>query len=66
MAKIKLTIELDYNSDIMHGDDKEAQEWFFKDVLGRDQLFLHSNEIGDEVGNVNVLEVLTTNQTEEG
>ena len=56
MKKLKLLIELEYDDEIMHEDNEDAIEWFFKDVLG-DGLLLHSNEIGDTIGEVKVLEV---------
>lgn len=57
--KIKLLVELEYDARSMHGDDPEAIEWFHKDILkGTDELLiLHSNELGDEVGTITVLEV---------
>jgi len=58
MVKIKLLVELKYDDTAMHGDDDQAKEWFFKDILKQDRLILHSNEIGDEIGEVTVLEIL--------
>lgn len=58
MTKIKMEIELKYDDTIMHGNDEEAIKWFFEDILYRDRLILHSNEIGDEVGEVKVLKIL--------
>ena len=59
MKTIKLLIELKYNAMLMHGGDgdKEAKEWFFKDILGGDKLVLFSGEIDDGVGDVKVLEI---------
>lgn len=58
MTKLKLIIELDYDAEIMHQDDPDAIEWFFKDILRSDLLILHSNSIGDAIGEVKVLSVL--------
>lgn len=58
MKKIKMRIELTYNATTMHGNDKEAKDWFFNEILGEDTLILHSNEIGDEIGTVKILEIL--------
>ena len=56
--KLKMLIELDYDAEIVHGDDPEAIEWFYETILGdKEGLFLHSNEIGDTVGLVKVLEL---------
>lgn len=57
MTKLGLTIELDYDAEIMHQDDPDAIEWFFTYILQEDLLFLHSNEIGDVIGTVKVLEI---------
>jgi len=60
MTKIKMLIELKYNASIMHGGnkDKEAKDWFFNEIL-KDKLILHSNEIGDEIGEIKLLKILT-------
>ena len=48
----------------MHEDDSDGIEWFYRDVLGKvcedgsPNLILHSNELGDEVGVINVLKIL--------
>ena len=57
--KINLLVELDYDADTMHGTDLEAIQWFREVVLNgtKGELILHSNEIGDEVGTINVLRV---------
>ena len=60
MSKIKMLVELDYDAEMMHsGDaDKEAKLWFMENVLlDKHGLILHSNEIGDHIGLINVLEV---------
>ena len=55
--KLRLLIELDYEADIMHGDDQDAVRWFDESVLGPgSELYLHSQEIGDFIGAVSVLE----------
>lgn len=56
--KMKMLVELRYDASIMHGRDKEAKDWFFNEILKKDKLILHSNEIGDEIGIIKVLEVL--------
>lgn len=63
MKKVKMLVELEYDADGMHGGeyDKQAKRWFMDHVLLNNteagRLVLHSNEIGDEVGTVHVLEV---------
>ena len=56
MKKIKLLIELEYDDDIVHGDDPEAIEWFNNELVS-DHLLLWSNDIGDEIGSIKVLEI---------
>jgi hypothetical protein len=64
MKTIRLEVELTYNNNIMHEDDSDGIEWFYRDVLGKvcedgsPNLILHSNELGDEVGVINVLKIL--------
>lgn len=54
MGKIKIIAILDYDDRIMHGDDQEAKDWFINEVLLKETLIVHSNEIGDEVGSLNI------------
>jgi hypothetical protein len=38
--------------------DQESKEWFYNSMLfPQDRLILFSNEIGDEIGEVNVLSI---------
>ncbi len=55
--KVQMLIELDYDADLMHGGDQESKAWFRNEIMGgkRGQLILHSNEIGDEIGEVRVI-----------
>lgn len=63
MSKIRMLVELEYDAETAHSGDKDkaAKQWFMDQVLlnkteaGR--LILHSNEIGDELGTLHVLEV---------
>ena len=57
MAKVRMVIELEYDADIMHGDDEGGVEWFLAEVLDEaNGLELHSGHIGDFIGSVVVLE----------
>jgi len=59
VKKILLKIELTYNEKTMHEDGKEGFRWFVDQILrSRDGLILHSNFIGDELGEVKVINVL--------
>ncbi len=64
MKTLRLEIELEYDDDVMHGDDADAREWFTKSVIGvgdrHGDLLLHSNEIGDAIGTVTVLRLIET------
>ncbi len=54
--KIRMMVELDYDD----GErmDNEEKRWFMENVLlDKVGLLLHSNEIGDTVGTLHVLEV---------
>ena len=53
MKKIKFEATLTYDNNIMHGNDKEAINWFYNNIL-KDTLILHSNEIGDEIGTIKI------------
>jgi hypothetical protein len=55
MHKLKIEIELIYD-DIFHYNDEE-KKWFFNEILKKDKLILHSNEIGDEIGQVKVIKI---------
>jgi len=57
MKTIKLLVELTYNNDIMHGDDPDGIVWFNDEILAS-EIIAWSNELGDEVGFIKVLEIL--------
>lgn len=53
--KLKMLIELEYDEYYMHTEEEKS--WFFDEILGdKEGLILHSNELGDEVGHVTVLD----------
>lgn len=63
MAKLRLEIELEYDADMMYGNDSKwtGWTWFIEKVLGAPEgLTLVSDEIGDEVGIVKVLRFIDT------
>ena len=66
MAKIVMTVELDYDAEIMHGDDEESKAWFFSEILHDEtgELLLHSNNIGDTLGAVRVISVAAPSNAE--
>lgn len=67
MTTLRMEIELTYDGDIMHGDDPESISWFRDHILmGRDgKLLLHSNEIGDEIGAIRGLRILTSEKRDD-
>ena len=53
---IRLTIDLTYDPEIMHGDDPEAIEWF-QGILSGDNLQLGEFfDVGDMIGTVKVVD----------
>jgi len=60
MKKLTLEIELEYDDEIMHSDEQEAIDWFYNDILTAEpgNLFLHSNEIGDTIGEVTKVKII--------
>ena len=61
MKTLRMTIELTYDDDMMHGVEQESIDWFENDILlnkaGGEDLLLHSNEIGDTIGTIKVLDI---------
>lgn len=59
--KLIMTIELEYDQEMMFDpDDPDGHNWFYNDVLrgtGDEGLYLWSNHIGDEVGEVRVISI---------
>ena len=68
MAKIVMTVELDYDAEAAHGGDSddEAKAWFFGEILHEEtgELLLHSNNLGDTVGKVRVVSVAAPSNME--
>lgn len=58
--KIKMLVELDYDGERMHGGTIEGSAWFFNDMLRDDVLTLHSNDIGETIGEIKVLKILSS------
>lgn len=58
MKTLTMTIKLKYDDKMMHGEDKDAKDWFFKYILKKDKLMLFSEEISDEIGTVKVIKFL--------
>lgn len=58
MKKIKLLVEFEYDDKTIHGEEQEAKDWFFNEILKKDELTLNSHEIGDNIGTVKVKKIL--------
>ena len=58
MKKMKLLVEFEYDDDLMHGDDKNVEDWFLS-ILINDTLFLEDRgDLGDEMGTIKVLSIV--------
>lgn len=57
MMTLRLEIDVECDADVIcNFDDPSEWEWFVRDVLGG-PLVLHSNEIGDEIGEAKLVSV---------
>lgn len=61
MKKLLLTLELEYDDELMYDtEDPDGKDWFYNFVLrdlDREGITLWSNHIGDDVGYVNVISI---------
>lgn len=60
MKKLRLVIEGEFEKATMYGEDKEAKEWFFEEILkGGNLRLVDSGDLGDEVfeSPIKVLEI---------
>ncbi len=61
MKTIKLEVELTYDNEVIHDDDPESLEWFYNNILKQSEsdelLLLHSNEFGDTIGEIKVINI---------
>lgn len=68
MTTMEITLKLDIDNKTMFGNDKNGMNWFIESVLKKG-LYLHSDEIGDDIGAVVPLsctfEQYTVNLTED-
>ena len=67
MTKLTMIVELTYDEDIMHHDSPEEVAWFMDSILLNpppESLLLHSNELGDTIGEVKILSILTEEDVE--
>ena len=52
---IRLTVDLTYNPDTMHGDDEDSIEWFNSMLFGDDLQLVDFGDLGDMIGAVKVV-----------
>jgi hypothetical protein len=57
MRTIRLTVDLTYNEQVMHGNEPEAIEWFTSILLGDDLQLGDFGDLGDMIGSVKVVEM---------
>lgn len=58
--KVRLTIEIDLDKNLINYSDDEERMWVENKILiGNKELIVHSNEIGDDVGEVTKVRNLT-------
>ena len=60
MKTIRLTVDLTYDDDVMHGDDQESIEWFHSILLGDNLQLGEFGDLGDMIGSVRVVEMKET------
>lgn len=56
MTQLILKVLLNYDGDMMYGDDPEGKEWFLQ-LLYEDDLLLYSSDVGDHIGEIIVVSV---------
>lgn len=52
VQKLRIVATLELDTRMFPPHDKESQDWLINDILLGERLVLHSNEIGDVVGDV--------------
>jgi hypothetical protein len=57
MRTIRLTIDLTYDEQVMHGNEPEEIEWFTRMLLGDDLELGDFGDLGDMIGSVKVVEM---------
>lgn len=58
--KVRMTIELDLGNDFINYKDDEERMWVENEILvGNRELIVHSNKIGDYIGEVTKVNNLT-------
>ena len=50
--KLLIELEIDLGNTFINSKDQDERDWLFNEILTKGDLSLHSNEIGDQVGNI--------------
>ena len=56
LKTIRITADFTYDDNMFDENDPEAKAWF-KDILFTDELSLHSDDIGDFIGEIKIIKV---------
>ena len=56
---VKLTVDSSF-AECKDSEDESERRWFYDDILGDPNLFLHSNLIGDYIGTIKVVRIEST------
>lgn len=57
--KMKIEMEVELDSDLWELKEQPERDWFENDVMKVENLYLHSNEVGDEIGKVTALKIIS-------
>ena len=56
-ARVRIAAEINYDADLMYGDDEESKNWFLNYLLKRGRLDVFSSELGDVIGTLKILSI---------
>jgi len=62
--KVEMTLVVDLGESFINPDDQEERDWLFNGILKIPHLHLHSNEIGDTVGEI--IEIISCKESPKG
>ena len=58
MKTLRMVVDFEYDDELTHGDDREAEAWLLDSLRQADNhevaLLLYSHEIGDTIGAINL------------
>ena len=50
--KLKVELEIDLGDNFINENDIEEKVWLFETLLTKEELILHSNDIGESIGTI--------------